>query len=64
VNDEQYAGISKIALAWGAARLFLFLIGVKRSFRRDDGIEIRSDGQLLYGVGAGPASSRPITKGS
>lgn len=38
-------GISKVKLALGAASLFFFVIGVKRSFRTDDGREIRGDSE-------------------
>jgi hypothetical protein len=35
--------ISKLKLALGAAGLFLFLVGVKRSYRIDETKEIRED---------------------
>jgi hypothetical protein len=63
VSDETDARISKFELAWGAAKLFLFLVGVKRSYRRDDGIEIQSDGRRLRGVGGGSTTSRSIIEG-
>ncbi len=33
---ETRTGVSKVKLAIGAASLFLFIVGVKRSFRMDD----------------------------
>lgn len=33
----------KVKLAVGAAGLFLFVVGLKRTFRTDDGLEIRSN---------------------
>jgi hypothetical protein len=35
--------VSKVQLAFGAASLFLFLVGVKRSFRMDDSAEVHDD---------------------
>jgi hypothetical protein len=35
-SPETKPGISKLKLALGAAGLFLFIVGVKRSFRLDD----------------------------
>jgi hypothetical protein len=46
VSNEKDGGISKLKLALGAASLFFFIVGVKRSFRRDDGTEISSSGEL------------------
>ena len=40
-NDKD---VSKVKLAIGAASLFLFLIGIKRSFRTEEG-EIRVAGR-------------------
>lgn len=34
-------GISKVKLAVGAASLFLFIVGLKRTFRTDDGAVVR-----------------------
>lgn len=42
VKDE---GVSKVKIALGAASLFLFLVGLKRSFRTDEGKEILSSGE-------------------
>ena len=36
-TPEQKSGVSKIQLAVGAASLFLFIVGLKRSFKVDDG---------------------------
>ena len=38
--DEKDGGISKWKLAIGAASLFFFVVGVKRSFRTEEGHEI------------------------
>src|SRR5688572_12197463 len=46
VSNEKEGGISKLKLALGAASLFFFIVGVKRSFRRDDGTEVSSVGEL------------------
>ena len=35
-DQEPKAGISKLKLAVGAASLFLFIVGVKRTFRVED----------------------------
>lgn len=32
-NSKEHRGVSKIKLALGAASLFLFIVGVKRSYR-------------------------------
>jgi hypothetical protein len=45
VEQEKEPGMSKLALALGAASLFLFVVGLKRSFRTDDGKEILRDGE-------------------
>ena len=39
-NETPPGGISKWKLALGAASLFLFIVGVKRSFRTEEGKEI------------------------
>jgi hypothetical protein len=43
VTAGSERGISKVKLVLGAASLFFFVIGVKRSFRTDSGEEILSD---------------------
>lgn len=35
-ESEEKAGISKVQLAIGAASLFLFIVGLKRTFRVED----------------------------
>jgi hypothetical protein len=35
-QSEEKAGISKVQLAIGAASLFLFIVGLKRTFRVED----------------------------
>lgn len=48
IQQSDDAGMSRWKLALGAASLFFFLVGVKRSFRTDDGREIlKSDADLL-----------------
>ena len=42
-QGEKSGGISKVKLAVGAASLFLFIVGVKRTFRTDEGREILQD---------------------
>lgn len=42
-QDWKSGGISKVKLAVGAASLFLFIVGVKRSFRTEEGREILRD---------------------
>jgi hypothetical protein len=44
---EEKPGISKLKLAIGAASLFLFLVGLKRTFRADDGSELGPSGEDL-----------------
>ena len=54
--EQKGGGISKLKLAVGAASLFLFIVGVKRSFRTEEGREIlRSDADWtdVEGDGAG-----------
>ena len=46
MNQQPDGGISKVKLALGAASLFFFLVGLKRSFRNDDGTEILSNGDV------------------
>ena len=46
MTQQQDGGISKVKLALGAASLFFFLVGLKRSFRKDDGTEILSNGEV------------------
>lgn len=36
VRIRDKAGISKVKLAIGAASLFLFIVGVKRSYQHDE----------------------------
>jgi hypothetical protein len=46
--EPKERGISRWKLALGAASLFFFVVGVKRSFRTDDGREIlKSDADML-----------------
>jgi hypothetical protein len=45
VEEAKDVGISKVRIALGAASLFLFLVGVKRSFKTDEGQEILSSGE-------------------
>jgi hypothetical protein len=45
VEEAKNAGVSKVKIALGAASLFLFLVGLKRSFRTDEGKEILSSGE-------------------
>lgn len=53
---------SVLELALGAASLFLFLIGIKRSFRRDDGVVIFRDQKLAHaGDTASSSTSRNIS---
>jgi hypothetical protein len=35
VSKVEEPGVSKVKLALGAASLFLFIVGIKRSFRSD-----------------------------
>lgn len=42
-GEQGDGGISKVALALGAASLFLFVIGLKRTFRTDEGREIHRE---------------------
>jgi hypothetical protein len=44
-DQEQNAGFSKVKLALGAASLFFFLVGIKRTFRTDDGRVVQSTGE-------------------
>ena len=46
MTQQQDGGISKVKLALGAASLFFFLVGLKRSFRKDDGTESLSNVEL------------------
>lgn len=57
-------GVSRWKLALGAASLFFFVVGVKRSFRTDDGREIlKSDADLLIkGRTDRPVEPRPVRK--
>ena len=41
--DQNGRGVTKMKLALGAASLFLFIVGVKRSFRTEEGEEILQD---------------------
>lgn len=50
--SEEKSGVSKIQLAVGAASLFLFIVGLKRTFQVD---EARPNG-------ASPRESRPAPK--
>ena len=46
-SESQNRGISKLKLAVGAASLFLFVVGLKRSFRTEEGREIlKKDAEL------------------
>lgn len=44
-KPAEAAGISKVKLALGAASLFLFIVGVKRTFRTEDGQQVDQEGQ-------------------
>jgi hypothetical protein len=46
---------SRLKLALGAASLFFFVIGVKRTFRTEDGREILTTDEPVEGGGAGDA---------
>lgn len=35
-NEQSKGGISKVKLAIGAASLFLFIVGIKRTFKADE----------------------------
>ncbi|MEX2582095.1 MAG: hypothetical protein WD766_02405 [Gemmatimonadota bacterium] len=37
MKESEEPGISKVKLAIGAASLFLFVVGVKRTFRTEEG---------------------------
>lgn len=46
-GTDPKPGVSKVKLAIGAASLFLFIVGLKRTFRMDDsanGARIADDG--------------------
>jgi hypothetical protein len=45
--DER---ISKVKLALGAVSLFLFVVGLKKSYRSEDGSEILSDSESRTSV--------------
>ena len=49
-------GISKVKLAIGAASLFFFVVGVKRSFRTEEGHEISQ--RDAEGLAARPEKER------
>ena len=57
-SAKDEGGISKVKLALGAASLFFFVIGVKRSFRTDDGQEIRGDAREAGDAGDAAATPR------
>ena len=38
--EKENGGVSKVKIALGAASLFFFLVGLKRSFRTEEGTEI------------------------
>jgi hypothetical protein len=44
VAEPQKQSVSKVKLALGAASLFLFIVGIKRTYRRGDDGEVVSDG--------------------
>jgi hypothetical protein len=45
VPTQPDEGISKVKLALGAVSLFLFVVGLKKSYRSEDGSEILSDSE-------------------
>jgi hypothetical protein len=45
-GQDSGGGISTLKLAIGAASLFLFVVGIKRSFRTDEGKEFLRSGEL------------------
>lgn len=55
-------GVSKLKLAVGAASLFLFIVGLKRTFHMDDargGIEVSDDPADEPAAPERPAPARP-----
>jgi hypothetical protein len=64
VTKEQDGGISKVKLALGAASLFFFLIGLKRSFRKDDGSEVLDDAEPTFGDRVEQNRRRPTLRAS
>lgn len=50
-KDRKDGGVSKVKLAVGAASLFLFIIGVKRTFQMD-GAEDQTRSEETAGGGA------------
>lgn len=40
IDSQNGARLSKVRLAVGAASLFLFVVGLKRTFRTEDGREV------------------------
>jgi hypothetical protein len=55
-GNEDRGGVSKVKLALGAASLFLFIVGLKRTFTPDTapgGAEVRDEPPLRDGTGAG-----------
>jgi hypothetical protein len=59
-DETPTRGISKVKLAIGAVSLFLFVVGLKRSFRTDEGREIlKSDAERMGGESGGTPRGRP-----
>jgi hypothetical protein len=65
-TDPDAGGVapySKLKMAVGAASLFFFLIGVKRSFRTEDGLEILHSGEPVEDRGGSSAGvARAVKK--
>lgn len=59
-KDAKGGGVSKVKLALGAASLFFFIVGVKRTFRTEEGREIREmDEETESPGGTPPLSGHP-----
>ncbi len=56
--EEGRGGVSKLQLAVGAASLFLFIVGLKRTFQVEDGAGSRA---VSDGKGTQPAEARAKT---
>jgi hypothetical protein len=57
VTNVKDPGVSKVKLALGAASLFLFIVGVKRTFRSDDGAEFSGKEDIDW---AEPEDEAPV----
>lgn len=51
-SEVKGGGVSKVKLALGAASLFFFIVGVKRTFRTEEGREIREGDEEIEGTEA------------